>query len=286
MKKAALVAIGIAWVGCSGSTGGTLSVQQNISAGFDATYNLNDQWARIKVSYRASTDNIFPEYVITTSLGTTLIHEGQMLDKAPAKEAIDPRAAVGGFVELTPADAEYPLVHGLFDGLMALGVDPRPSVEQLATPLYAAAFTSAQVLGLREMRSAFGMTEDEFQQVQKEVITFPVFPYPNHADLQKDKLKSLIGDIWAISGENHVVPGLDQCCGTCNNCYNCWWPGTAACGDWCAAGDHCNAYHGSGCGSISTWPGHCPHQDGSAYGGNAYNYCYNHTCGWTAWPCY
>lgn len=266
----------VATLGCSGGSPGDLKVDQNIAAAFDATYTLNGQWARVQVGYRASTDNIYPEYTVTTSLGTTLLHEGILLQQ-PAGP-IDPRATAG-WVILTPADAEYPLVHGLFEKLMDLGVAARPTTEQLATPLYGATYSVAQVIGLDELRLAYGMTAADFQAVDQHVSSFQVFPYPSHAGLAGDKLLALLAQISAIQGQDFVVPGLGQCCGSCNNCKSCYTLNNGACDDWCAAGDHCNQYHSSsGCGTISTWPGHCPHQDSSAINnaGGPVRYCSNH----------
>jgi hypothetical protein len=273
MRHVGIFAI-VTAIGCSSSTPGVLRVDQNIPAGFDATYTLSDQWARVQVGYKASKDNIYPEYTITTSLGTTLLHDGVLLQQAPAP--IDPRAT-GGWVVVTPSDPEYALAQGLFNKLMELGVAPRPSTDELATPLYGAAFMAARVIGLDDMRIAYGMTPDDFQQLALHNEGYPVFPYPNHAGLAGDKLTSLLAQISAIQGQDFVVPGLGQCCGSCNNCWRCDQLDHGACDDWCAAGDHCNQFH-SGCGTIATWPGHCPHQDSPAINayGNPVNYCNHH----------
>lgn len=263
-------------LGCSSSAPGVLKVDQNIAAGFDATYQVKDQWARVQVGYRASTDNIYPEYTITTSFGTTLLHDGVLLQQEPA--AIDARAT-GGWVVVTPSDPEYALAQGLFNKLMELGVSARPSPEEMATPLYGAAFSAARVIGLDDMRIAYGMTEADFQQLAQHAEGYQVFPYPNHSGLAGDKLLALLAQVAAIQGQDFVVPGLGQCCGSCNNCRTCRELNYGACDDWCAAGDHCNTYHSSsGCGTITTWPGHCPHQDSSAINayGNPVNYCNHH----------
>jgi hypothetical protein len=278
-RQLGFLTMAAAAIGCSNApstSSGVLRVDQNISAGFDATYVQNEKWARVQVGYRASSDNIYPEYTITTSFGTTLLHEGVIAQAQPA--AIDPRATAG-WVVVTANDAEYDVVHGLFDKLMALGVAARPSPDEKASPLYGAAYSTAQVLGLDETRLAYGMTEADFAKVDSHAETFPVFPYPSHAGLQGDKLLALLAQISAIQGQDFVVPGLGACCGSCNNCAGCYMINGGACDDWCAAGDHCNQYHSSsGCGSIATWPGHCPHQDSGAINGagGAGAYCSYH----------
>jgi hypothetical protein len=271
MRHAALLMI-LTAIGCN-SAPGVLKVDQNIAAGFDATYSVHDQWARVQVGYKAAQDSIYPGYTITTSFGSTLLHDGVFLQAEPVTDS----RASGGWVVLTPNDPEYTVVHGLFNSLMELGVSPRPSPDEKATSLYGAAFAAARVIGLDDMRMAYGMTQADFDQLALHNEGYQVFPFPGHDGLTGDKLLALLAQITAIQGQDGVIPGLGQCCGWCNNCWRCDMLDHGACDDWCAAGDHCNQYH-SNCGTIATWPGHCPHQDSSAINayGNPVNYCNHH----------
>jgi hypothetical protein len=280
-KKIALV-IALAACSSSKSTSPTeLEIASNTTTELDATLHDGAAWARVIVRYTPSTTY----YELTTNRGP-LVYTGTEIAFAagdPAVEASvrdilnDPRATEDGYVMLTAGDPEYDLVESLLDRLVAAGASASPTPAQKGTTLYAAAYTSARVLGMLQQEhtpGTHGLHEDEMPAT---------WPYPGY-----DDVKLMPTDL-APAG----VTWNQTCCGP-NNCTNCEmynWGYT--CGDWCAAGDHCNARHawgrrfpnGGACGSIATWPGHCPHQDSSkinAYDwvstrAGGYDYCQRHT---------
>lgn len=236
------------------------SILKNSSTDFEAIYTDGDQWARVVVRYTPTSTF----YALQTSFDRTLAYSGTavaMSDPFNILEAVlnDPRVDSDGYAHLGPHDEEYWLTSKFFDALIAEGVNSRPSSEERGTTLYAAAYTVARVLG----------------DVPQREWAPEVWPYPGYDD------QSLMPPELLISNDSELG-GQAVCCGPVD-CWNCSWDSGFPCNDWCAAGDHCNAIHGSGCGTIWTWPGHCPHQDSDAINGEGgpYNYCSNHTCGWT-----
>lgn len=239
---------------------------------FDATYAIGRDSARVEVEYTPTSTR----FELSTSLGTTLVHEGTAFQLQDDWRP-DARTGADGRLVLTPADAEYALVYGLHQELLALGAAPQPTPAQRGSTLYAAAYLTARLLGDIPMDAAASGGEDHAglaRETQR-------WPYPGYADA------SLMPDELRVQAQNGN--GLITCCGPFE-CGGCDWVSSIACDDWCAAGDHCNKYHaGSGCGTAMFFPpggvNNCPHSDasaikaagtGSPYYNHARNYCHLH----------
>jgi hypothetical protein len=256
-------------------------IATNSATEFDATLHDGAAWARIIVRYTPSTTY----YELTTSTGRLAFSgteiafgAGNAAIEASVAELLgDPRATDDGYVILTAGDREYDLVESLHDRLLASGAAASPTLAQKGTTLYAAAYTSARVLGMLYQEhepGTVGTHENEMPAT---------WPYPGYDDVKLMPTElAAAGVTWGVS-----------CCGP-NNCNNCeQYNAGFVCGDWCAAGDHCNARHprgrrwpnGGGCGTINTWPGHCPHQDSNKINRYdwitsnpaGYDYCRRHT---------
>jgi hypothetical protein len=255
---------------------GHLEVSAHSATRFEATYALGSDSARVEVEYTATSTR----FELRTSLGSTLVHEGTAFtlrdDWRP-----DARTGADGRLVLTPSDAEYALVYGLHQELLALGAVAEPSPAQRGSTLYAAGYLTARLLGdIPVAPDALTSHEDPADAAPGAQR----WPYPGYADasLMPEELRL----VHAQNGN-----GMITCCGPFE-CGGCDWSDSIACDDWCAAGDHCNKYHpGSGCGTAMFWPSggvnDCPHSDGSAflaagtdwpYYNYARNYCYQH--GW------
>lgn len=239
---------------------------------FDATYTLGRDSARLEVEYTPTSTR----YELSTSLGTTLVHEGTAFmlrdDWKP-----DARTDAQGLLVLVPSDAEYALIYGLHQELLALGATAQPTPAQRGSTLYAAGFLTARLLGEIAGESVTS-GEMDHAEVAPEALRWP---YPGYADA------SLVPDELRVQAQDGS--GWFPCCGPIE-CGGCDWSGSIACDDWCAAGDHCNKYHaGSGCGTAMYFPSggvnNCPHSDGSAiiaagtgspYYNHARNYCHLH----------
>jgi hypothetical protein len=257
---------------------GHLEVSAHSATRFDATYVLGHDSARVEVEYTATSTR----FELRTSPGATLVHEGTAStlrdDWRP-----DVRAGADGRLVLTPADAEYALVYGLHQELLALGAVAEPTPAQRGSTLYAAGYLTARLLGdIPVEPDALASHEDH--DPAGAASGARRWPHPGYADasLMPEELRLA----HAQNGNGAIT-----CCGPFE-CGGCDWSASIACDDWCAAGDHCNKYHpGSGCGTASFWPSGgvngCPHSDGGAiqaagtgspYYNHARNYCYQH--GW------
>jgi hypothetical protein len=268
MRSITLVMI-LAACSASKSTAPTgFEITRNSATEFDATLHDGAAWAHIVVRYTPTTTY----YELTTAQGPLAFAGTEIAFAAgdPAIEASvrdilgDPRATEDGYVILAAGDPEYDLVEGMLDQLIVAGASASPTPEQKGTTLYAAAYTCARVLGMLQQTHTPG-TGGKYGG-RHELPSSWAYPGYDDMKLMPSELAP-IGVTWNVS-----------CCGP-NNCTNCeMYNWGYACGDWCSAGDHCNARHsagrnypnGGGCGSIATWPGHCPHQDSgkiNSYGG-------------------
>lgn len=268
MKLQAMLAILV--LGCSAPTTSAptdgLSMVKNSTTELDATYTSAGQWARVEVKYGPTTTF----FRVTTSFNTTIVYQGTA--QGDPNFVLDPRMDPSdGYVTLTQGDQEYAIVQSMMNALLERGVTATPTVQQKATTLYAGGYALAQTLGFIEMadpaNSGLG-GQDGYRTV---------WPSPGYDD--PNMLPSELRD----SGEQSFLNG--DCCGptNCSWCdrYNSGRP----CQDWCAAGDHCNAYHSSkGCGTIcqiGSCGVSCPHANSSyicGYGGSrpAMNFCAAH----------
>jgi hypothetical protein len=270
MKQLGAVCLAALIGGCgtpstAGDGQGSLQISRNDVKSFEATFTMKDgTWAHTLVEYTPTTTL----FKIDTSFNTTLVRNGTA--PAPSDWVPDPRSH-DGYLALTNQDAELPVMNAMHAAIMKMGVTDQPTPAQKGSPLYAAAYITADVLGIVATINAPTLAKDELPKF---------WPYPGY-----DDVKLLPPELMVQTGEQSFLNG--SCCGP-TNCYTCNWPGTASCDDWCAAGDHCNAYHGSsGCGSIC--PGiSCPHSNSGAIkaAGNAWQYCANHTNYWSYNPYY
>jgi hypothetical protein len=271
MRSIVIGFVGILLAGCSGappsSAAETFSVTANNALLFDATYRSGDDWARVLVRY--SPDTTF--YNLTTSFSSVpLAYAGT----APGDHDLvallqgDPRYD-DGFLTLSANDPEYAMVSALHAKLLALGTTARPTLAHKGTTLYAAAYTTARVLGQVHLIPD-GSDPSEI----------PFAPPPGLAHMQN--LASMSPDMvddrdWPFPGYDSydmlpnelLAPGDNQnfannhCCGPHNCKGGNYWGGTA-CDDWCAAGDSCNNRALGGCGTICpcSTPGcGCPHSN-------------------------
>lgn len=261
-----------------GSRAGHLEVSAHSATRFEATYTLGPDSARVEVEYTATSTR----FELATSPGSPLVREGTAFtlrdDWRP-----DSRTGADGRLVLSPADAEYALVYGLHQELLALGAVPTPTPAQRGSTLYAAGYLTARLLGDVPLEPE-ELTSHESHDSAEVAPEARRWPYPGYADvsLMPEELRL----VRAQNGN-----GLITCCGPFE-CGGCDWSGSIACDDWCAAGDHCNKYHpGSGCGTAMFWPSggvnDCPHSNGGAiiaagtgspYYNHSRNYCYQH--GW------
>jgi hypothetical protein len=288
MRHIALVFVLAACSSSQPTPASRLAIASNSATEFDATLHDGAAWARIVVRYTPTTTY----YELTSTHGPLAFSGTEIAFSAgdPAIEASvrdilsDPRATNDGYVILAAGDPEYDLVESLLDQLIAAGAVESPTPAQKGTTLYAAAYTCARVLGMLQQTHAPG-SGGKYGGRHALPTTWA---YPGYDDIKLMPTElAPAGVTWNVS-----------CCGP-NNCTECeMYNWGFACGDWCAAGDHCNAHHGQGrnypngggCGSIATWPGHCPHQDSgkiSSYDGypppgqgnvnGPVNYCGWHT---------
>ena len=273
MKRQAIIAFLV--FGCSAATTSAptdgLQIVRNSTTEFDAMYSSGDEWARVEVKYSPSTTF----FRVTTSFNTTLVYQGTA--QGDPNFILDPRMdASDGFVTLAQDDKEFHIVQLMLNALMERGVTSIPTIEQKATTLYAGGYSLAQTLGFISMadpaNSGLG-GQDGYRTV---------WPSPGY-----DDPSMLPPELRADQGAQSFLNG--DCCGpkNCNHCddYNNGWP----CNDWCAAGDHCNAYHSSrGCGTICQIGAcgvSCPHANsnyicGSGGSQPAKTFCAHHiACG-------
>ena len=257
---------------------GYLEVAAHSATRFDATYALGRGSARVEVEYTATSTR----FELHTSLGSTLVREGSAFLRQGDWQP-DPRTGADGRLVLTPADAEYPLIHGLHQELLTLGAVPEPTPAQQGSTLYAAAYLTARLLGNIPADPDAPAAHEDHAHVDA-APGARRWPYPGYADVALMPAELRLPH--AQNGSGSIT-----CCGP-YECGTCDWSGSIACDDWCAAGDHCNKYHpGSGCGTAMFWPpggvNDCPHSNGGAilasgtgapYYNHARNYCYFH--GW------
>ena len=218
-----------------------LSVAASTPTYFDATFTRNAHWVRAEAQYTAATTF----FRVTTSWGTTLVHQGTA--PAPADFVADARMdPTEGFVVLNGTDRETELVQAMLDAMVARGVSPTPALAQKATTEYAAAWALAETLGL---------------------VVLPEPSYYRTAHLKGfgDGTGGMRDDgpqkVWPMPGYDASLPMPTElagggCCGP----LICTTTMTMAggCDSWCAAGDHCIASHSTrGCGAITPAAGIC-----------------------------
>ncbi|HEX5059430.1 MAG TPA: hypothetical protein VFV99_08730, partial [Kofleriaceae bacterium] len=154
MRNFALVLVLVA---CSSSTTTTpsskLAIDRNNVTDFDATVREGPAWARVVVRYTPTTTF----YELSTSYGLLAFAGTEVnfsagdpgVDQSVRELLADSRATDDGYVILAAGDPEYDLVEGLLDQLIAAGAVQSPTLEQKGTTLYAAAYTTARVLGMQ-----------------------------------------------------------------------------------------------------------------------------------------
>jgi hypothetical protein len=258
------VCVLVACTACGGGSepsAGSWSVAANSTTAFDATYRLADAWARAKVAYTPSTTF----FELTTSTGAVIVRTGTALsgkDVAVAPE--DPRR-IDEVIRLAPSDADYALVSGLLDALIAAGASAHPTALEAGSTSYAAAYFAAKALGKVATRS------------QAEGAILPdSWPHPGYINKEDVPPELRV----KVAGEQNGQ-GSTTCCGP-YECYHCEWnPGTS-CDDWCAAGDFCNHWGWGNCGTAFYWPSggcnSCPHSDSSTIMSNDVQGCNNGSC--------
>src|SRR5437868_5893902 len=151
---------------------GQLAVATQSVTRFDATYTLGRDSARVEVEYTPTSTR----YELSTSLGTTLVHEGTAFmlrdDSTP-----DARTDAQGLLVLVPSDAEYALIYGLHQELLALGATAQPTPAQRGSTLYAASFLTARLLGEIAVESVASGEKDHAEAAPEAQR----WPYPGYA---------------------------------------------------------------------------------------------------------